>query len=192
MNSFIIYILSLPLMVLIGLSPFPVLPIYLAAYLRFSYFAVPTVMLASLFIPVFQYVLGKRFLGKRSWIKKFSAQHKLPRPFNKLTLQTLVFIRLVGFVPSKIFNYGCGVFKVPFAPFTLSILPRLVIDQFIYLSGASILNQFEVFFPWIHDHGNHWLFMIAFYLIASFILSAILSYCTKHIYRLFRPDSFSV
>ena len=111
------------------ITPFPALSAILAAYLRFSFAAVPLVICASPVSGTLQCFIGK-YVPRSRRTRRLPNKYPFICRFNKLLsqikLETLVSIRLVKFIPLKIFNVLCGVSKVPFLLFALSMFPSVV------------------------------------------------------------------
>lgn len=172
-----------------GISPFPALPLVLAAYLRYSYAALPLVFLASFVTAILQYFIGM-YLPRWSFssrsFKNNQIVHRFGALFEDVTIESLVFIRSAGFVPSKVFNFCCGLCKVPFSLFSLSLIPSLLLYQFIYLAGVSASMFVNTFLSEIGLSQLHWFVLFLFYLFFVFLFSVFSSFLLKIVVRLFR------
>ena len=148
MSEILAYFGFLFSIVFLSLTPLPALPLILAAYLRFSYAAIPLVVTASTLSAILQYMIGRYFPHSIHPIRLLKSNRLVTRlkPILKeLKLESLVFLRALAFLPSKAVNFGCGFYEVPFFIFLLSLLPMLIVAQFIYLTGANISMYLDSF-----------------------------------------------
>ena len=175
--------------IFLGISPFPSLPLILAAYLRFSYAAVPLVVLASFIVSVLQYLIGRYFPRRPLFRRSFNNNRftrRLLALLEDVNIETLVFIRTAQFVPSKLFNLCCGICKVPLTIFALSLIPMIIVDQFVYLAGASASTYADSFLLRFGLSQYHWFFLFLLYILFVFLFSIVSAFLLKAFLRLFR------
>lgn len=188
MPDYLAYILFFFSIVFLGLTPFPSLPVILASYLRFSYAAVPLVVVATVVGSVLQYLIGRYFPFWIFYFRRIKANRFMRRlsiSLQDVNLETLVFIRSAQFVPSKIFNFCCGVCNVPLSLFCLSLIPTIIVDQFVYLAGASFSFYIDSFLIHIGLHRYHWFILFVLYVLLVFFFSFLSAFLLKIFLRLF-------
>ena len=96
-----------------------------------------------------------------------------------LHLDFLIFIRLANLVPSKVFNVSCGLSKVSFRLFLLSMVPSIILYQFIYLGGASLAGILDGLLADFGFTRYRFFILVPSFILVVFLLSKIFSFVLK-------------
>ena len=184
MNRFFFTVVFTFLLIIIGISPLPSIPLVMLNYqingLIAGYIAtfIAGTITSSIYFYFANYYI--RIILKKHFKKKYKLLRKYSSLISKMSYIEFILLLLSGIIPNSLISLSSGLAKMKFKKFLICYLIVGIPQQFIYLIAASQINALNNVFSKIGMNNiNSFVFSLSIVTLLAFVMIYLSRYLNK-------------